>query len=85
MDTSGDTGALVWKYAFNGNVASSPAIGSDGTIYFGAFDGNLYAVNPDGSLRWKFAANSPIYTSPAIAANGTIYFGSDDDNFYAIH
>jgi len=35
---------LKWKYTTNGYVRSSPAIGSDGTIYVGSWDGNLYAL-----------------------------------------
>ena len=41
-------GTLRWKFA-NGvprSIWSSPAIGADGTIYFGSDDGNLYAVGP---------------------------------------
>jgi hypothetical protein len=31
------------------DVSSSPAIGSDGTIYVGSNDGNLYAIYSDSS------------------------------------
>jgi len=44
---------------FSGNsILSSPAIGSDGTIYFGSLDGNLYAVDPAGALKWNYQAGN---------------------------
>ena len=41
-------GALVWKYPTDGWVTSSPAIGSDGTVYVGSMDYNVYALNVSG-------------------------------------
>ena len=41
-----------WTFITGGDVRSSPAIGSDGTIYVGSSDENLYAINPDGSTKW---------------------------------
>ena len=36
-----------WQTPFAGYVTSSPALGSDGTVYVGAFDGKLHALDPD--------------------------------------
>ena len=36
---------LLWEFKTGGGVWSSPAIGSDGTVYVGSDDGKLYAVN----------------------------------------
>ncbi len=64
---------------------SSPVVGSDGTIYIGSYDNNLYAVKPGGTLKWAFNTTGSIYaSSPALGADGTIYVGSWDDNLYAI-
>jgi len=68
-------GDLKWKYQTGGDVASSPAIGVDGTIYVGSGDSCLYALNPSGSLKWKYKTGY-IYSSPAIGADGTIYIGA---------
>jgi len=38
-------GTLKWKYRTGNKVWSSPAIGSDGTIYVGSKDWHLYAIN----------------------------------------
>jgi len=62
---------------------SSPAI-SNGTVYFGSGDGNVYALDAaSGDLKWKFQAGDVVHSSPAIA-DGTLYVGSWDSYFYAI-
>ncbi len=65
-------------------VRSSPVIGSDGTIYVGSGDYNLYAINPDGSKKWNFKTGDGVDSSPTIGSDGTIYVGSWDKNLYAI-
>ena len=65
-------------------VDSSPAIAKDGTVYFGSWDKNFYALTPDGTKKWSFATAKPITSSPAIAADGAVYFGSHDKKFYAL-
>ena len=66
-------------------MRSSPAIGSDGTIYVGANDNYLYAINPDGSRKWRFKTGDFVTSSPAIGSDGTIYVGSGDNYLYAIN
>ncbi len=44
-------GSLRWTFETDDRIRSSPSIGPDGTIYFGSFDGRLYAVHPDGTER----------------------------------
>ena len=46
------TNKLKWKFGVEKRITSSPAIGLDGTIYFGSVDGKLYAVSPEGKLVW---------------------------------
>jgi outer membrane protein assembly factor BamB len=79
-------------------IDCSPAIGPDGTIYFGAdqygasghsvdpipIDTSFYAVNPDGSLKWLYVVGDGVESSPGIGPDGTIYFGSYDSTFYAL-
>ena len=65
-----------WAFKTGDWVRSSPAIGSDGTIYVGSDDDNLYAINPDGSMKWRFKTGSYVFSSPAIGSDGTIYVGS---------
>jgi outer membrane protein assembly factor BamB len=79
-------GTLKWRYHTSDfrEIKSSPAIGSDGTIYFGSLNDTLYALNPNGTLKWSYSTNGDIYSSPAIGTDGTIYFGSYDSYFYAL-
>jgi len=73
----------VGKANIGDGIVTSPAIGSDGTIYVGTYsnNGQLYAVNPNGTLKWKtdFIGES-IYASPAIGSDGTIYVGTYPNN-----
>jgi len=54
---------LKWQYEMNGYIHSSPAIGTDGSIYVGSnawndqtfnHEGSIHAINPDGSNKWKY-------------------------------
>ena len=75
-----------WKFKIisdGSDFFSSPALGSDGTIYVGSRDRNIYAINPDGSKKWKFKTGNGVYSSPAIGSDGIIYVGTY--NLYAIN
>ena len=77
---------LKWNYATKGNVLSSPAIGTDGTVFVGSSDKKLYALNPDGSLKWSYTTGGGVYSSsPDIGADGTVFVGSDNDKLYALN
>ena len=78
-------GSKKWAFKTGGRVTSSPAIGSDGTIYVGSLNDALYAINPDGSKKWEFKTGDYVDSSPAIGSDGTIYVGSYDNNLYAIN
>ncbi len=84
-NTSANNGNMLWNFMTNYWVHSSPAIGSDGTIYVGSNDENLYAFNPNGTKKWNYTTWGEIESSPAIDTDGTIYVGSRDWNLYAIY
>ena len=79
-----------WQTFTPGYVTSSPALGSDGTVYVGSFDHKLYALDPDtGKVRWSFATDAHIYSSPALAdgpdgRTREIYIASADGSVYAL-
>jgi len=88
------TGAIIWEFTDSGSLAdvrTTPAIGPDGTIYFGSGDGLLYAVNPDGSKKWTFPLavdgnDADGHSSPTVGDDGVVYMGSSqDDNLYAVN
>ena len=75
-----------WDFATDNYLWGDPAIGSDGTIYFGGVDSKVHALNPDGTEKWDFATDDAVYDScPAIGADGTIYIGADDGKLYALN
>lgn len=81
-------GQLKWRATGITEIASTPALGADGTIYVGANDGHLYALAPDGTQNWAFQTQgSPYHCSPVVGRDGTIYVGTVgvDANLYAIH
>jgi large repetitive protein len=83
-------GTVKWTYrdGYETQSLSSPAIGTDGTIYFGSDDSpnyNIYAINANGTLRWKYSTGYITNGAPAIAPDGTIYIGSGDHHLYAMN
>ena len=83
----------IWTYNTTGAVTGSMAE-VNGTVYFGAWDGYLYAVNAyNGSREWRTALPGPSdYTScgePGIAGtpavwNGTVFVGGGNPFLYAV-
>jgi outer membrane protein assembly factor BamB len=74
-----------WHFAISGDINSSPAIASDGTIYIGGDYHRVYALNPDGTQKWTFVTGGAVRSSPSVAGDGTIYFGSSDCMVYALN
>ena len=74
---------VKWRFPTGNRVVSSP-VWSDGVLYFGSDDNNVYAVDAaSGRQNWKFATRGPVPCTPAVAA-GLVYFGSYDGHFYAV-
>ena len=71
-------GVKKWEFKIFSEIKSSPALGGDGTVYFGSRDRKFYAVNSNGLLKWSFSTANWIDSSPAIGTNGVIYFGGWD-------
>lgn len=87
------TGEYLWNYTIPGLescIYSSPAIGSDGTVYFLAYISNvgntvanLFALTKDGALKWNYTFGDTCdgkTHSPVIGQDGTIYIGVDSDS-----
>jgi len=76
---------FLWEFETGSFVFSSPAIGSDGTVYVGAYDNKLYAINGKSGVKlWEFETGGWVTSSPAIGSDGTVYVGSNDNKIYAI-
>ena len=76
---------LKWHYDIDSKVNSSPAIGPDGAVYFGAGEKTFHVVySEDGSLKWKFIAENSFEAPPTIGADGTVYIGDVGGILYAL-
>jgi outer membrane protein assembly factor BamB len=76
---------FFWEFETGGGVDSSPAIGSDGTVYVGSWDKKLYAINGQSGVKlWEFETGGNVQSSPAIGSDGTVYLGSSF-TLYAIN
>ncbi len=99
-----DDGSQIWdSYTANGNLYfggldSSPAlrmnaVGDGEIIYFGSYDGNLYALDSlSGVIIWNYNTNDDpppdptdrVNSSPAIGSDGTIYVASNNGRLHAV-
>ncbi len=81
-------GSIKWSFETGDGVESSPAIGHDGTLYFGSYDSVFYAVTDNGgsgSLKWSYKTGGPIDGSPTVDGDGTVYIASRDSTLYAFN
>jgi outer membrane protein assembly factor BamB len=78
----------VARIATDGAVVGQPAIGDDGTAYFGSHDRQVRAASLDAAgaaaLRWTRPTQDLVWCSPALGPGGALYVGSDDDHLYAL-
>ncbi|NDD29018.1 MAG: hypothetical protein EB084_12210 [Proteobacteria bacterium] len=53
-----------------------PAVGRDGTIYGGAYNGRLYAIEPGTArVKWTHQTGGMLRNSPVVGPDGTVYAG----------
>ena len=64
-------GTPIWEFKTGSVVFSSPAIGSDGTVYVGSDDNKLYAIKTDSKglakSPWPMRGQNPLHTGRASA------------------
>jgi PQQ-like domain len=76
---------VKWSFTTGAVISySSPAIGTDGTVYIGSYDGNLYALDSEGQLKWKYHTGAGIRTSPSIGDDGTVFIGARHGRLFAL-
>lgn len=54
----------IWEFATGDSVASSPALGADGSVVFGSYDGKVYCVR-DATSKDLTPPTTPVVTVPA--------------------
>ena len=79
----GPGGTKIWEYVAESphgpaaldDIYSTPTVGADGIIYFGAETEYFYALNPDGTLSWLSQLGGINWSSAVIMPDGTLYIG----------
>ena len=70
MGGNGKSGAKLWEFETGSAVHSSPAIGSDGTVYVGSEDNKLYAFKTDSEglakSPWPMRGQNAQHTGRAL-------------------
>ena len=75
--------SILWQFTVPGWAMNSPTV-SDGVVYVGADDANVYALDAaNGALLWSFETGD-VVRSPATVSNGVVYIGSNDNILYAL-
>jgi outer membrane protein assembly factor BamB len=73
---------IRWKIQVKDAVEATAAIVKD-TVYFGAFDQNLYAVSlADGKEKWRYKAGA--FKAPPSVFEGAVYVGDEDGMFHCV-
>jgi len=70
-------GAKRWDFTASNEVITSPAVASNGEVYFGTTNNLFYAVSSDGSFKWSYQTETGPHLSPILAdTNGLIYLAA---------
>lgn len=80
-----EAGRINWIFRTQDSVLARPVIGVDSTVYFGAYDSNFYALNPEGSERWRYLTAGKIASGAIIGNEGEVIFVSTDHHCHALH
>ncbi len=87
IGTPPESKGLIWRFATAGrrdNRITGVLAVNDDTVYVGAWDNRLYAVDrATGTERWHFQVDSPLQGGPALAGN-TVYVASYEGTVYAV-
>ena len=81
-------GEQKWFLKTIDDISAIPALGKNGIIYVGDWNGTFHALNPDGTEKWKFEVpkvTEAITASAAIGSEGTIYIGDNSGTFHALN
>ncbi len=71
-----------WKFQTGGPVKSSPVV-VDGVVYFGSYDGFVYAVDVStGSLVWSNQTGGRVSGSAAVVSNA-VFIAGENGNLYS--
>ena len=68
---------IRWKQTLPGVLTSSPALGSDGSIYVTTRNGSIYGLNRSGAVRWTYHPGlGEIPTALLLDEENNLYFST---------
>lgn len=74
---------LLWREFLGGSCRGTATVAGN-TVYVGATDMKLYALNKKtGYIRWSYLTGGDVCTKPLVVED-TVYFGSGDGSLYAV-
>lgn len=77
-------GRIKWWFNMASTCRCMPTVDSNGVIYVGDDQGNLYAVNPNGKQKWRMKLGHPITVAPVIGPNRTLIVSAGNKILYGI-
>jgi len=84
LPRSSDGVLATWEFVCEDEIFSSPVV-SNGVLYIGAYDHNLWALDAkSGEFIWKYATEGGINAQPCVYDDKVIV-GSEDRVLYAVH
>lgn len=72
-----------FDFAAGASVACSPAVGTDGTLYFATRAGDVFAVLPSGAERWRIRLPRGVIAPVTLGGDDTVYVGVLDGTLRA--
>jgi outer membrane protein assembly factor BamB len=79
-----DSGTPVWEYSATGEYPAAPAINADTVLYFGADEGLLHVLRPDGTRHAIVSSIEGHHSPAAIGMDGTAYIAVEHEYLYAL-
>ncbi len=79
------TGELKWASPFSADDSLvGGAVASEGMVFFGSTDGNVYALDRETGLQaWSFKTDDGVWSAPVLEGT-TLYVTSLDGHLYAL-
>lgn len=88
-------GRVLWRSALGAEASGPPAVGPDGSLFYGfsygstGERGGVMALRGDGSFKWVFETEDfgppgsdyyHVHAGAAVGDDGTVYFTSEEDD-----
>jgi len=85
LNILGANGSVIDRFYAGSQVTGAPALGSDGTIYFGTLSGKIVAIDStDYSQKWQRQTGGSISAPITITPDGIVIVASEDGKVYAL-